>query len=100
MAYKMNGPLYYKTPLKEVKTASENAANLAMANSDKRKKYRAGAQKARRAALKKGIDLTGKDWDHKTQSFVSIEENRGNRGKGTKTEGSNTYADPGYKKRT
>ena len=44
-------------------------------------------QKERRAAIKDGQNITGKDYDHKTKRFVSIKANRGNRGKGTKSEG-------------
>ena len=51
------------------------------------KKKKAENQRLRRAALKKGVDLTGKDYDHSTNSFVSIANNRGNFGKGTKKEG-------------
>ena len=43
-------------------------------------------QRLRRAAEKRGVDLTNKDYDHNTESFTSVSENRGNRGKGTKNE--------------
>ena len=43
-------------------------------------------QRKRRAAKKKGANLKGKDYDHKTGKFTSVKKNRGNRGKGTKKE--------------
>ena len=51
-----------------------------------RKKKKAENQRKRRAAKKKGKNLKGKDYDHKTGRFTSIKKNRGNRGKGTKKE--------------
>jgi hypothetical protein len=41
-------------------------------------------QKKRRSALKKGINIKGKDWDHNKGKFVSVKINRGGHGKGTK----------------
>jgi len=52
----------------------------------RRRRMKAENQRLRRAAEKKGVDLTNKDYDHKTESFTSVAENRGNRGKGTKNE--------------
>ena len=52
-----------------------------------RKDKKAENQRKRREAKKNGQNIEGKDYDHKTQSFVSVKENRGNRGKGTKAEG-------------
>ena len=51
-----------------------------------RRKKKAENQRKRRAAKKKGMNLKGKDYDHKTRRFTSIKKNRGNRGKGTKKE--------------
>ena len=48
------------------------------------KKKKAENQRKRRAALKKGVDLTGKDYDHTKGKFVSVKSNRGGYGKGTK----------------
>ena len=48
-------------------------------------------RRARRKAIKEGIDVSGKDYDHKTASFKSVKSNRGNNGKGTKSEGSKNY---------
>ena len=48
------------------------------------KKKKAENQKKRRAALRRGVDLTGKDYDHTKKKFVPIKANRGGHGKGTK----------------
>jgi len=61
--------------------------DLAAANSPRRKKMRNENQKKRRAAIKAGKNVKGKDYDHKTGGFTSVKANRGNRGKGTKKEG-------------
>ena len=60
--------------------------DLAAANTDKRKKMRAENQRKRRAAKKRGVNLKGKDYDHKTKRFTTVKANRGNRGHGTKNE--------------
>ncbi len=52
----------------------------------KRKAFKAENQRKRRAAKKAGMDLRGKDYDHKTKKFTSTKSNRGNRGHGTKRE--------------
>mgnify|MGYP007059499934 CR=1 FL=1 len=43
-------------------------------------------QRKRRAAKKKGKNLKGKDYDHKTKRFTSVKNNRGSFGRGTKKE--------------
>jgi hypothetical protein len=52
-----------------------------------RRKKKAENQRKRRAAKKRGQDITCKDYDHKDGRFKSIKANRGNDGKGTKKEG-------------
>ena len=52
----------------------------------RRTRMKAENQRLRRAAEKKGVNLTGKDYDHKDRKFKSIKANRGNDGKGTKKE--------------
>ena len=49
-----------------------------------RKMKKAENQRKRRAALKRGINLKGKDYDHTRGKFVSVKVNRGNGGRGTK----------------
>ena len=60
--------------------------DLAAANTDRRKKMRAENQRKRRAAIKAGKNIKGKDHDHKTKKFITIKANRGNRGHGTRNE--------------
>ena len=62
------------------------ARDLAYAKTDSRRTKKAENQRLRRAAIKAGKDIYGKDYDHKTNSWTTIKENRGNRGRGTKTE--------------
>ena len=57
------------------------------AMTEERKRKKAENQRKRRAALKAGINIKGKDYDHKDGKFKSIKANRGNDGKGTKKEG-------------
>ena len=49
-----------------------------------RRMKKAENQRKRRAALKRGINLKGKDYDHTRGRFVSVKVNRGNGGRGTK----------------
>jgi len=66
--------------------AAKKRRDLKTANSVRRKKMRAENQRKRRAAIKAGKNIRGKDYDHKTKRFVSVKSNRGNRGRGTKKE--------------
>ena len=66
--------------------AAKAARDKKYAMSADRKKKKAENQRKRRADKKKGKNLKGKDYDHKTRRFTSIKKNRGNRGKGTKKE--------------
>ena len=61
-------------------------SDLAYANSPAREKKRAENQRERRAAIKAGVNIKGKDYDHKDGKFKSIHANRGNDGMGTKKE--------------
>jgi hypothetical protein len=61
------------------------ARDLAAAKTDDRKEKKAENQRLRRVALKKGVNLTGKDYDHSKGKFVSVKDNRGEYGKGTRT---------------
>jgi hypothetical protein len=58
--------------------------DLAAANTPRRRKMRAENQKKRRAAIKNGVNITRKDYDHTKKRFVSVKANRGGHGKGTK----------------
>ena len=50
-----------------------------------RRKKKAENQRKRRAAIKAGKNIEGKDYDHTKNKFVSVKTNRGGYGKGTKT---------------
>jgi len=67
------------------------ARDLAYANTPARKAKRAENQRLRRAAVKAGKNIDGKDFDHKTRKFKSVAANRGNDGNGTKREGKKKY---------
>ena len=60
--------------------------DLAAANTPDREKKRAECQKERRTAIKKhGANwLNDKDYDHTKKRFVSVKQNRGGYGNGTK----------------
>ena len=60
------------------------ARDLAYAKTPRRRAMKAETQKKRRDAIKKGISIKGKDWDHNKKKFVSVAANRGGHGKGTK----------------
>ena len=62
------------------------ARDLADANTRDREIKRARTQRERRAAIKAGTNIEGKDYDHKDNKFKSVKANRGNDGDGTKNE--------------
>lgn len=64
--------------------AAKLKRDLEYAKSPRRTKMRAENQRKRRAALKAGKDINGKDYDHTKKKFVSVKANRGGHGKGTK----------------
>jgi hypothetical protein len=66
--------------------AAKKARDKKTAMTSRRRKMKAENQRKRRVAKKKGKNLKGKDYDHKTKKFTSIKANRGNRGRGTKKE--------------
>lgn len=73
-----------KQKLSSAARAAKRKRDLAYAKTPRRRKMKAECQKARRAALKRGKNITGKDYDHNTGKFVSVKKNRGGFGKGTK----------------
>jgi hypothetical protein len=75
-----------KQKLSKRAAAAKKKRDLMYANSDRRKKMRAENQRLRRAAIKAGKCIDGKDYDHKTKRFVSVKKNRSGHGKGTKKE--------------
>ena len=74
-----------KQELSPQAAADKAARDLAFAKTDDRKKKKAENQRLRRSAKKKGINLDGKDYDHSKGKFVSVKDNRGEYGKGTRT---------------
>ena len=74
-------PFKLKQKLSPKASAAKAARDLAYANGPYKKK-RAENQMKRRAALKKGVNLEGKDYDHTKKKFVSEKANRGGYGKG------------------
>ena len=75
-----------KQKLSRRAAAAKKERDLATANSARRKAMRAENQRRRRAAIKAGKNIKGKDYDHKTRRFVSVKKNRSGHGKGTKKE--------------
>ena len=74
-------PFKLKQKLSPSAAKKKAARDLAYANGPYKKK-RAQNQMKRRAALKKGVNLEGKDYDHTKKKFVSVKANRGGYGKG------------------
>ena len=66
--------------------AAKKARDKKTAMTARRRKMKAENQKLRRAAKKRGVNLKGKDYDHKTRKFTSVKNNRGSFGNGTKRE--------------
>ncbi len=89
-----------KQKLSPAAAARKKRRDLKYANSAKRKAHRRDAQKKRRAAKKNGKTLKGKDYDHKRGAFVSVRSNRGNQGKGTKSESGKKYKSVSKKQKT
>lgn len=73
-----------KQKLSKEAAARKKKRDLKSANSARRKAMRAENQRKRRAAIKAGKNIKGKDYDHNTGKFVSVKKNRGGFGKGTK----------------
>jgi hypothetical protein len=66
--------------------AAKRARDKKTAMTARRRKMKAENQRKRRAAKKRGVNLKGKDYDHKTRKFTSVKNNRGSFGNGTKKE--------------
>jgi len=50
--------------------------DLAYALTPRRRKMKAENQRKRRAAIKAGKNIEGKDYDHNTKRFISVKKNR------------------------
>lgn len=64
--------------------AAKKKRDLAYAKTDRRRKMKAENQRKRRAAIKAGKNINGKDYDHTKKKFVSVKANRGGHGRGTR----------------
>jgi hypothetical protein len=73
-----------KQKLSKKAAAAKKARDLAYAMTPRRRKMKAENQRKRRAAIKAGQNINGKDYDHTKKKFVSVKNNRGGHGKGTK----------------
>jgi hypothetical protein len=88
----MNSPIKLTKQKLSASAAKKKAArDLIAAKSAKRKAHKADSQKKRRAAVKSGKNIVGKDYDHKDGKFKSVAANRGNDSKGTRQEGNKKY---------
>jgi len=80
-------PFKLKQKLSPSAAKRKAARDLTAAKTPVRRAKKAENQRLRRSAIRRGVDLTGKDYDHKSGTFKSVKANRGNDGKGTKLEG-------------
>lgn len=82
-----SSPFKVKQKLSPLAAKKKAARDLAAAKTPYRKAAKADAQKKHRDSPL----MKGKDYDHKTSSFMSVKKNRGNSGRGTKIEGKANY---------
>ena len=75
-------PFTAKQKLSAAATKKKAVRDKKAAMTNKRKDHKADAQRKRRK--KSAAFLKGKDYDHSSNSFVSVAKNRGGFGKGTK----------------
>ena len=73
--------------LSAIARRNKAARDKAYAMTPARREKKAENQRLRRAAIKAGKNIDGKDYDHKDERFESVAANRGNDGEGTKKEG-------------
>ena len=73
-----------KQKLSKKALAAKRVRDKKYAMTADRRMKKAENQRKRRAALKRGMNIKGMDYDHARRRFVSVKVNRGNRGKGTK----------------
>jgi|TARA_R100000700_G_C3162355_1_gene138167 hypothetical protein len=73
-----------KQKLSKKALAAKRVRDKKYAMTADRRMKKAENQRKRRAALKRGMNIKGMDYDHTRRRFVSVKVNRGNGGKGTK----------------
>ena len=79
-------PIRLKQKLSKAAAKKKVERDIEYAKTPARRAKKAENQRKRRAAIKAGKNIKGKDYDHKKKKFVSVKKNRGNYGKGTKKE--------------
>lgn len=67
---------FMKQKLSPKAAAAKKARDLATAKTARRTKMKAENQRKRRAAVKAGKNINGKDYDHSRKKFVSVKTNR------------------------
>jgi len=82
-----SSPIKLKQKLSPSAAKKKAARDLVAAKSPYRQAAKADSQKKHRA----NPGMKGKDYDHKTSTFMSVKKNRGNGGKGTIIEGKSNY---------
>jgi hypothetical protein len=65
-----------KQKLSKKALLAKRKRDLATALTPRRRKMKAENQRKRRAAIKAGKNIKGKDYDHNTRSFISVKRNR------------------------
>ena len=73
-----------KQKLSKKALLAKRKRDLEYALTPRRRKMKAENQRLRRAAIKKGKNIKGKDYDHNAKRFISVKKNRGGHGRGTK----------------
>lgn len=89
--FKMRPSPLKKQNLSPAAAKAKAERDLRYAKTPARRAKKADSQAKRRNAKKNGRNVEGMDYDHRTNRFVSVRTNRGNRGEGTKSEGSKNY---------
>lgn len=65
-----------KQKLSKKALLAKRKRDLAYALTPRRRKMKAENQRKRRAAIKAGKNIRGKDYDHNTRRFISVKKNR------------------------
>ena len=65
-----------KQKLSKKALLAKRKRDLAYALTLRRRKMKAENQRKRRAAIKAGKNIKGKDYDHNTKRFISVKKNR------------------------
>jgi len=73
-----------KQKLSKKALLAKRKRDLEYAMTARRRKMKAENQRKRRAAVKAGKSIDGKDYDHTKNKFVSVKANRGGHGKSTR----------------